>query len=75
MKTAYVITVQGTTHTMNSKVADYAYATGMIIDGTVHKPGFTRKLESAMKTAQDIRAYGNGSTPYVVDLATGKRLA
>ena len=27
-----------------------------------------------MKTAQDIRAYNNGSVPYVVELATGKRL-
>lgn len=75
MKTTYTITVEGTTHTMNSKVADYAYAVGMVIDGTVHKPGFTRKLEAAMKTAQDIRAYDNGSIPYVVHLATGKRLS
>jgi hypothetical protein len=72
--TTYTITVEGTTHTINSKVADYAYASGMIIEGTVHKPGFSRKLESVMKTAQQIRSYNNGSTPYVVELATGKRL-
>ena len=72
--TIYTITVEGTTHTMKSKVADYAYATGMIIEGTVHKPGFSRKLEAVMKTAQEIRAYNNGSIPYVVELATGKRL-
>lgn len=72
--TLYTITVEGTTHTMNSKVADYAYAIGMIIDGTVHKPGFSRKLQSVMKSAQEIRARNNGSVPYVVELATGKRL-
>ena len=73
--TTYSITVEGTTHTINSKVANYAYASGMIVEGIVYKPGFSRKLESAMKTAQQIRFYNNGSTPYVVDLATGKRLA
>ena len=72
--TIYTITVEGTTHSMKSKVADYAYASGMIIEGIVHKPGFSRKLESVMKTAQQIRSYNNGSTPYVVDLATGERL-
>ena len=72
--TYYTVTVNGTTHTIKSKVAAYTYATGMIIDGTVHKPGFTRKLESAMKTAQQIRSYNNGSVPYVVEIATGNRL-
>ena len=71
--TVYTITVNGTTHTVKSKVTDYAYAIGMIIEGTVHKPGFTRKLETAMKDAQGIRAC-NGFIPYVVELATGKRL-
>jgi len=72
--TNYTITVEGTTHTMKSKVADYAYAVGMIIDSTVHKPGFSRKLESVMKSANQIRSYNNGSIPYVVELATGKRI-
>ena len=72
--TIYSITVEGTTHSMKSKVADYVYAVGMIIDGTVHKPGFSRKLESVMKSAQQIRSYDNGSVPYVVELASGKRL-
>ena len=70
----YTITVEGTTHTMKSKVADYAYAVGMIIDGTVHKPGFSRKLGSVMKDANQIRSCDNGSVPYVVELATGNRL-
>ena len=72
--TTYTITVEGTTHTRNSKVADYAYAMGMIINGTVHKPGFSRKLESVLKDAETVRSYGNGTVPYVVELATGKRL-
>ena len=72
--TIYTITVEGTTHSMKSKVDDYSYASGMIIDGTVHKPGFSRKLKSVMKTAQQIRGYNNGSVPYVVELASGKRL-
>ncbi len=72
--TIYTITVEGTTHSMKSKVADYAYAVGMIIEGTVHKPGFSRKLDRVMKDAQQIRSYNNGSVPYVVELATGKRL-
>lgn len=72
--TIYSITVEGTTHSMKSKVADYAYAVGMIIDGTVHKPGFSRKLDRVMKDAQQIRTYSNGSVPYVVELATGQRL-
>ena len=70
----YTITVEGTTHTRKSKVADYAYAMGMIIDGTVHKPGFSRKLESVLKQADEVRSYNNGSIPYVVELATGKRI-
>jgi hypothetical protein len=70
----YSITVEGTTHTMKSKVADYAYAVGMITEGTVHKPGFSRKLDRVMKDAQQIRGYNNGSVPYVVELASGKRL-
>ena len=72
--TTYTITVEGTTHKMNSKVADYAYACGMIIEGTVHKPGFSRKLQAVMKNAEQIRSYNNGSVPYVVELASGKRL-
>jgi|TARA_Y100000033_G_scaffold16995_1_gene15902 hypothetical protein len=72
--TIYTITVEGTTHSMKSKVTDYAYAVGMIIEGTVHKPGFSRKLAPVMKDAQQIRSYNNGSTPYVVELSTGKRL-
>ena len=72
--TTYTITVEGTTHSMKSKVADYAYAVGMIVDGTVHKPGFSRKLDRVMKDAQQIRAYNNGSVPYVIELATGQRL-
>tara|TARA_B100001094_G_scaffold277236_1_gene285960 strand:- start:7931 stop:8212 length:282 start_codon:yes stop_codon:yes gene_type:complete len=72
--TTYAITVEGTTHTMKSKVADYTYAVGVITEGTVHKPGFSRKLESVMKIAKQIRFYNNGSTPYVVEIATGNRL-
>lgn len=72
--TTYTITVENVTHSMKSKVADYSYAVGMIIDGTVHKPGFSRKLEAVMKSAQQIRAYNNGSVPYVIELATGQRL-
>jgi len=72
--TTYSITVEGTTHTIKSKVADYAYAMGMIIDGTVHKPGFSRKLQSAMKSAAQVRSFNDGSVPYVIELVTGKRL-
>jgi len=72
--TTYTITVEGTTHTRKSKVADYAYAMGMIINGTVHKPGFSRKLESVLKDVDQVRSCNNGSVPYVVELATGKRL-
>ena len=74
MKTLYSITVEGTTHTMNSKVADYSYAVGMIKGDTVHKPGFSRRLDQVMKSAEQIRSYNNGSVPYVVELSSGKRL-
>ena len=71
--TVYTITVNGTTHTMKSKVADYAFATGQIAaDGTVHKPGFTRSKATALKTVAEIAAMG--VTPYCVDLKTGVQL-